>query len=243
VTSTAYRQASRHREAVAIDPEGRLFARWLIRRLDAEQVRDATLLAAGRLNGQVGGPPVSIGKDPYGRIIAGKEELNANGDVVKVLPVGEEACRRSIYLTARRTTPVTTLQTFDAPTMLPNCEQRTSSTVAPQSLFMLNDAFVHEQATAIAKKVQKQAPGDLRRQIHRAWTTLTAHEPETAELGRALAYLAEQTESLRAFHAATADATAGKAAKPAAPAADPEAEAFASLCQVLLSSTRFLYID
>ena len=243
VTSTAYRQASRHPEAVAIDPEGRLFARWLIRRLDAEQVRDATLLAAGRLNGQVGGPPVSIGKDPYGRIIAGKEELNANGDVVKVLPVGEEACRRSIYLTARRTTPVTTLQTFDAPTMLPNCEQRTSSTVAPQSLFMLNDAFVHEQATAIAKEVQKQAPGDLRRQIHRAWTMLTAHEPETAELGRALAYLAEQTESLRAFHAATADATAGKAAKPAAPAADPEAEAFASLCQVLLSSTRFLYID
>jgi len=246
VTSTTYRQESRHPEATAVDPEGHLFSRWLIRRLDAEQVRDATLQAAGRLVTKVGGPPVSIGKDPYGRIIAGREELNANGDVVKVLPVGEAACRRSIYLTARRTTPVTALQTFDSPAMLPNCEQRTSSTVAPQSLFMLNDTFVHEQATAIAETVRKQVPDDIRRQVALAWMLLTAHEPETVDLGRGLAYLAEQTESLRTFHAAPADKTGSKAdneAKPADSSADPQAEAFASLCQVLLSSTRFLYID
>ena len=246
VSSTAYRQESRHPEATAVDPEGRLFARWLIRRLDAEQVRDATLQAAGRLVVKIGGPPVSIGKDPYGRIIAGREELNANGDVVKVLPVGEEACRRSIYLTARRTTPVTALQTFDIPTMLPNCEKRTSSTVAPQSLFMLNDTFVHEQATAIADEVRKRAPDDLRLQIAHAWMLLTTHEPETVDLGRALAYLAEQTESLRAFHApaaGTPPTKAGNNAKPSEQPANPQAEAFASLCQVLLSSTRFLYID
>jgi hypothetical protein len=130
--------------------------------------------------------------------------------------------------------------------MLPNCEQRNSSTVAPQSLFMLNDTFVHEQATAIAETVRKQVPDDLCRQVTSAWILLTAHEPETVDLGRGLAYLAEQTESLRTFHAATADKTGSKAdnkAKPADSSADPQAEAFASLCQVLLSSTRFLYID
>lgn len=239
VTSTAYRQDSRHPEAVALDPDGAVFARWLVRRLEAEQVRDSILSASGQLVMKTGGPAVSVGKDPYGRIIAGQEELNANGDVVRILPAGDDAGRRSIYLTCRRTTPVTALQTFDAPTMLPNCEQRSSSTVAPQSLFMLNDTFVLEQATHMARSLQASLPGDLRRQVQRAWVLLTAREPEPAELGRSLAFVAEQAESLRAFHAALPKPKPEAAVVPA----DPQAEALASLCQVLLSSTRFLYVD
>ena len=57
-----------------------------------------------------------------------------------------------------------------------------------------------------------------------------------AEAIEALAHVAEQAESLRLFHAAH------PAAKDAPPA-DPQAEALASYCQVLMSSTLFLYVN
>jgi hypothetical protein len=236
VTSTAYRQASRNQAAVAVDPDNVLLARASVRRLDAESLRDSLLLAAGRLNTKAGGPPVGVGRDPLGRVMEGTEERNVNGDVVKILPVGDEGLRRSIYMTSRRSLPLTVLGTFDAPTMLPNCEQRGCTTVAPQSLFMLNDAFVLGTSLELAARVRRELPGDLRGQIARVWRLLTAREPTDAEAVEALAHVAEQAESLRIFHAAHPPAKD-------APAADPQAEALASYCQVLMSSTLFLYVN
>jgi hypothetical protein len=236
VTSTAYRQASRNPAAVAADPDNVLLARASVRRLDAESLRDSLLLAAGRLNTKAGGPPVGVGRDPLGRVMEGTEVRNVNGDVVKILPAGDEGLRRSIYMTSRRSLPLTVLGTFDAPTMLPNCEQRGCTTVAPQSLFMLNDSFVLGTSLELAARVQRELPGDLRGQIARVWRLLTAREPTDAEAVEALAHVAEQAESLRIFHAAHPPAKD-------APAADPQAEALASYCQVLMSSTLFLYVN
>jgi len=236
VTSTAYRQSSRHAAAAAADPDNALVARASVRRLDAETLRDSLLAASGRLNPQAGGPPVAVGRDPLGRVMEGKEEVNANGDVIKILPAGDAGLRRSIYMTSRRSLPLTVLDTFDAPTMLPNCEQRGCTTVAPQSLFMLNDSFVLGTSLELAARVRRELPGDLRGQIARVWRLLTARGPTDAEAVEALAHVAEQTESLRLFHAAHPPAKD-------APAADPQAEALASYCQVLMSSTLFLYVN
>ena len=236
VASTAYRQAAANPAAVAADPDNTLLARWDRRRLDAESLRDSVLFAAGRLNPKAGGPPVPTGRDPAGRVAEGRAELNANGDVIKFVPAGDEAFRRSIYTTFRRSQPATLLDTFDAPTMLPNCEQRNCSTVAPQSLFMLNDAFVLENATALAARLQRERPGDLRGQIDLAWLVLTARRPDEADLAEGLVHVAEQAESMRQFHASHPPAKG-------AAAGDPQAEALASYCQVLLSCTRFLYVD
>ena len=236
VTSTAYRQSSRNPAAVTADSDNVLVARANVRRLDAESIRDSMLLAAGRLNAKAGGPPVGVGRDPLGRVMEGREELDANGDVVKILPAGDDGLRRSIYMTSRRSLPLTVLDTFDAPTMLPNCEQRGCSTVAPQSLFMLNDSFVLGNSLELAARVRSERPGDLRAQVAQAWRILTAREPTEAESLEALAHVAEQAESLRQFHAAHPPAKD-------APAADPQAEALASYCQVLMSSTLFLYVN
>jgi hypothetical protein len=236
VASTAYRQAATNPAAVAADPDNTLLARWGRRRLDAESLRDSVLFAAGRLNTKAGGPPVPTGRDPAGRVAEGRAELNANGDVIKFIPAGDDAFRRSIYTTFHRSQPATLLDTFDAPTMLPNCEQRNCSTVAPQSLFMLNDAFVLDSATALAARLQKERPGNLRGQIEMAWLVLTARRPDEAGLAEGLVHVAEQAESLRQFHATHPPAKG-------AATADPQAEALASYCQVLLSCTRFLYVD
>ena len=236
VTSTAYRQDSRNPAAVAVDPDNVLMARAGVRRLDAESLRDSMLMAAGRLNPKAGGPPVTIGRDLLGRVMEGREELDGNGDIVKVVAAGDEGLRRSLYVTWRRSLPLTVLDTFDAPAMLPNCEQRGCSTVAPQSLFMLNDAFVLGNSLELAARLRRERPGDLRGQIALAWQILTSRPPTDAEAVEALAHVAEQTESLRLFHAAHPPAQD-------APPADPQAEALASYCQVLMSSTLFLYVN
>jgi hypothetical protein len=236
VLSAAYRQSSRNDATLQQDPEGKLYGRFLLRRLDAEALRDSMIAAAGRLNPAPFGPPVSIARDKVGRVVVGKEEKNANGDTTKVTSLGPEDFRRSIYLQARRKTPVTVLETFDSPAMLPNCDRRNSTTVAPQSLLMLNDTFVLSTARDLANRLRKDAPGDARAQIARAWRILFGREPREQDISRGLAYLAEQTESIRA-HAAKQPPVKD------APPADAALDALGSLCQVLFSSNRFLYIE
>src|SRR5437763_9219949 len=64
VLSATYQQASFDRpEARKIDPENRLYWRANRRRLDLEAMRDALLVAAGRLDRTIGGRPVDIVND------------------------------------------------------------------------------------------------------------------------------------------------------------------------------------
>ena len=72
--------------------------------------------------------------------------------------------------------------------------------------------------------------------VVKAWRTLYSKEPKDDELFRSLAYLAEQTEAVRAYHHGIQHAKD-------APPPDPQLEALASLCQVFLSSNRFLYVE
>ncbi len=135
LTSTVYRQSS-HRDPVreAIDPENQFYWRKSLQRLDAEVLRDSILAVSGELNTQPFGPPIPIIEDETGQ--------------VRVDPAQP---RRSIYVRWRRTQPVAMLQTFDAPVMNINCDVRPVSTVATQSLMMLNGEFAIEQAAKIAK--------------------------------------------------------------------------------------------
>ena len=49
------------------------------------------------------------------------------------------------------------LQTFDAPVMETNCESRPNSTVATQSLMLLNGQFILDQAAKLADRAAKEA--------------------------------------------------------------------------------------
>jgi hypothetical protein len=236
VLSRTYRQSSHNSESVALDPENMWYGRFRVRRLDAETLRDSMLHTAGILNAEMFGPSITAGRTPEGRIVAGVEMLNVNGDVVKVDTTAPAVNRRSIYLQMRRKMPMTVLDTFDLPVMDPNCESRPSSTVAPQALFLLNDDFVVQSGRALADRVRKEKPGDARGQVRRAWMLTQGREPSTDDEDRFLVLLSEQTEGLREYferHPAAKDA----------PPTDPQRDAFGSLCQSLLSSNRFLYLE
>jgi hypothetical protein len=235
VMSTTYRQSSRNDAALRIDPDGKLYGRFKLQRLDAEALRDSMLAAAGTLNSMAFGAPVGITRDPAGRVVVGKERPVAIKDVDKVESLGRDDFRRSIYVQARRSMPLTVLDTFDEPTMSPNCDARNCSTVAPQSLMMLNDTFVLEAARSLATRLRTEVPDDTRGQIVRAWCILFGRTPQETDLQSDLAHVAEQTE---AFRASQANAQPAKGTPP-----DPSLDALASLCQVLLASNRFLYIE
>lgn len=141
LTSTTWRQSSLRRpEAEAIDAENRFYWRKSLQRVDAEILRDSMLAVSGSLDLKFYGPPVAVAEDETGQV-----------------RVDASQPRRSIYARVRRSQPVGMLQTFDAPVMGVNCDVRTVTTVAPQSLMMLNGAFVLEQAGLVADQAIKRA--------------------------------------------------------------------------------------
>jgi hypothetical protein len=233
MTSAAYRQDSRRRpELDKIDPENRLVGRMGLRRLEAEALRDAMLAASGRLNVKAFGPPVPVTHDEVGQVVIGNDIRNP-GDgtpMGKVKSLDGEEFRRSIYVQVRRSLPLAMLESFDGPTLTPNCENRHVSTVATQALMLLNSGFIHEQAAFLAERVRKEAPGDARAQIRLAWRLVYAAEPTARELDQASAFLLKQTELF-------------KSAKSTPNAPAPEVQALTNFGQALLSANRFLYID
>ena len=130
--------------------------------------------------------------------------------------------------------PLGMLEPFDLPVMTPNCEKRASSTVAPQSLLMMNSALVVSQAEALAARIQREAGDDPAAQFRRAWLLVYSRPASEAELASGLGFLNEQTSAL-------AEQTA--AAKVEDKAAPPAQTALAQLCHALLISNEFLYVD
>jgi hypothetical protein len=235
VNSTAYRQVSNRRDDLeAVDPENRLLGRMPVRRLEAETIRDSVLALSGRLSSKPYGPPVPVAPDDVGQIVVSIDTRDSAGRPTgKVVSLGEEEFRRSLYIQYRRSMPLGVLEPFDEPVMSPNCQQRSSSTVAPQSLLLMNSPFVAQLADAMAARIIAEAGTDPAAQFQRAWRLAFGRPPTAAEIAAGTAFLAEQTAAVAAV--APTD--------PKAPRPDPARLALANLCQAFMSSNGFLYVD
>ncbi len=211
MTSAAYRQSS-HRDPAdgTPDRDDTDYARYPLRRLDAEALRDRILFVSGRLD-----------RTPFGRAVPVAED-----SVGQVLPANDSP-RRSIYLEVRRTKPVSLLAAFDAPIMAVNCDRRPTSTSAPQSLMLMNSEFVLGNAQAMAIRVRSEAPADLSRRIAHAWQLAYNRSISREEQDWASAFVARQLVELAKSE------TRG----------DRELMALTNLCQQLLTSNEFLYVD
>ena len=233
MTSTAYRQSSQRRpELQQTDPDNRLLGRTSIRRLEAEIIRDAMLGVSGKLNPRRFGPPVPVTHDEIGQVVIGKDIRNP-GDgtpMGKVAPLDGEEYRRSVYVQVRRSLPLAMLETFDAAIVTPNCEARSFSTVATQALLLMNGKQVLEQAAFFAQRVRAEAGPDATAQVALAWRLAYSAEPTAAEIEEATSFLARQVAHFGAQKRAPGDP-------------EPAVQALASLCQALLGSNRFLYVD
>ena len=153
VTSATYRQDSAAGPAhLAADPANILLARGPRVRLEAEQIRDGLLRAAGLLSEKMYGPGV---RPPQP---AGVTETAYGGGAWEPSP-GEDRHRRSLYTFQKRTAPFAFVTTFDGPSGDSCLARRDVSNSALQALTLMNDPMFVEVARALGAAALS-GPGD-----------------------------------------------------------------------------------
>jgi Protein of unknown function (DUF1553)/Protein of unknown function (DUF1549)/Planctomycete cytochrome C len=199
----------------AIDPGNRWYWRHDRQRLDAEETRDAVLAVAGTLDRQRPGP------HPFPPLE--KWAWTQHNAFKEVYP----SMHRSVYLMTQRLQRHPFLGLFDGPDTNTTTDQRTSSTVPPQALFLMNNPFVAEQAEAFARRLLTETPDTdpcIDRAVHLVW----GRPPTSAEHERALHF----------FDACRAKLTAAGVA-----AELREFQVRSSFARVLFCANEFVYVD
>jgi hypothetical protein len=164
--SAAYRQSSQtNSEASKIDPVNAYLWRVNPRRLDIEAWRDSILRAAGTLKEEMYGP---------------SEEVDARGNT-----------RRTVYARVSRGRLSDLLRIYDFPDPTQTSSDRDVTTTSLQQLFVMNSAFMHTQAAALADAVQTAA--DNAEKIQILYRKILARDPTAAELDRGVRYLGSGT--------------------------------------------------
>jgi hypothetical protein len=176
VLSATYRQASKrgtHDLALArqIDPANRLLWKRAVARLDAEEIRDATLAASGELEPVIGGPSVPI-KVP----------------------------RRTIDCRVVRNLPDALLDAFDAPDGNSTAPRRIVTITATQALLLINGDWALARAQAFAARLERLEPisADVRDRVVLAYRLAFCREPQPDEIAQAVAFLDRQAHLARA---------------------------------------------
>jgi hypothetical protein len=161
-----------------------------VRRLQADVIRDSILAVGGRLNTTMYGPGT----------------------------LSEESPRRSIYFTVKRSKLIPSLVVFDAPDGTTGVGERPSTTIAPQSLYLMNNPYVRAAAYGLAKRASNDGKLSDADATTNAYKIALCREPTKGELAEALAFLKPHTGPARET-------------------------ALADLCQVLFCLNEFLYAE
>jgi len=226
VTSATYRQRSaisesvisksvQQRGAKALNTDSRTtdYSHQALRRLSAEQLRDALLSVSGLLKLEhTGGPP--IWPDLPAEILqANPAFLDDNETKTKGWYPSAKTNQnvRSVFLIQKRTVRVPFMETFDLPENSVSCARREESIVAPQALSLLNSSLAAEASRAMAERIRHETGDDPRRQTQRAFALALQRAPDKDELTACSELI--RTRSL------------------------------AELCRVLLNVNEFTYID
>ena len=160
--SATYQQGSAPSpEALAKDPENRLWSRMNRNRLEAEILRDAMLAVSGKL------------------------DLTIGGEAFRELSTP----RRTLYFRTVRSDRTTYNMLFDAADPTSIIDKRNNATIAPQALFLMNNPFVKTQATALAERVPHAEPMDAT--VQRLYALLFARAARAEELEVARDLLAQ----------------------------------------------------
>ncbi|MBK1832911.1 PSD1 and planctomycete cytochrome C domain-containing protein [Roseibacillus ishigakijimensis] len=215
VLSRTYRQgvvAAEENSADLIaqaDPNNRLLHHFRVRRLPAEGVRDAILAVSGSLSDQHGGPSVLVHLTPFlsGR---GKPEsgpLDLDG-------------RRSLYLAIRRNFLSPFEHAFDRPIPFTTIGRRTSSNVPAQSLTLMNDPFVLEEARRWARTLLALPASEER--LESAYLAAFSRSPSAEERDLLRQFLSSQQEHYQA--------------------GPDDEQLWTDLCHLLINQKEFIYL-
>jgi hypothetical protein len=215
LTSATYRQDSGAGNKATPDREQmKLFGRFTPRRLEAEIIRDSILQASGNLNLRMGGPGIKP------RIAPSILRRSKRNEWPLVKKETGAHWRRSSYIYVKRQLLMPMLELFDAPTATVSCELRARSTVPTQALTLLNNPFVNEQASHLAKQGKDSTAILLEKTLGRPTNPQLLSEADSFVNERSKVYRDKGHSSDKARQMARTD-----------------------LCVVLFNSSMFLYLD
>lgn len=130
------------------------------------------------------------------------------------------ADRRSVYVFVRRNTRYPMFDAFDMPDTHESCARRNVTVNPAQSLELMNSRLVNEWSRSLAQRVRNDAGQTTDGMLDRAFRLAFQRTPREAERSDAKAFLAKQTQLTGS-----------------------EENAWQDLCQTLLNSNEFLYIN
>ena len=199
-----------------VDPADVLLQHANVRRLPAEAIRDAVLATSGSLNDQMYGPgvPLHLGQMPPSRARPLKSgPLDGNR-------------RRAVYQEMRRNYLPPLLLAFDLPQAAVALGKRGVTNVPAQSLALLNDPFIIQQADRWADQIMHTENLSTEERIdraHRIALSRPATEKEIELARHMLNYFGED---------ASAKETSGSKSK----------KAWQNLCHLMFNRKEFIFI-
>ena len=214
VLSQAFRQSSQPSEqARERDPQNRLLSHARVRRLEAEAIRDAILATSEELS------LVMYGMGPN---VYYTTKTEGGG------PVGplDGDRRRSVWLRIRRNAHNPFLEAFDAPKPVSTRGRRDVTNVPAQSLTLLNDPFVIDQALKGARRVVG-AGGTDQEKLGWLYRRVLGRPVTEEEMSPGLSFL----EELRGEHAVVTDV------------GERETLVWGDLLHALYCLKEFVYVD
>lgn len=187
--SATYQQSSIPDAAtLKADPDNLLVGHMTRTRLESEAIRDSLLSASGELDLSLYGPSI--------------RDFNIK--------------RRTMYVMTIRSDRATYQSMFDAADPTAIVEKRINSTVAPQSLFLLNNPFVMMRSEQLAKRALREVPKSDRERINWLYELLYARPASSGEIKLALSSLDKSQKAEVQWQ---------------------------QYCQTLLCANEFIYID
>lgn len=187
LTSATWRMSAFHPNVASverIDPGNELRWRFNIRRLNAEQIRDAILTASGELKSEQGGPSVD-----------------------------HNSLRRSLYLKAIRNKPEPLMRSLDGVDGLNSIPKRSTTTTPTQALNLMNGDWLRTRSEAMARRVlDVTASDDLKAAADLAFRIALGRTVDSEETSVAVKLISDATESTSRVDNALEGSLAGSGA-------------------------------
>ena len=152
-------------------------------------------------------------------VLAGQSNPGDNWHFNPAKP--KDGNRRTIYVSVKRSLQVPILSNHDQADPDNSCPVRYTTTVPTQALGMLNGEFTNDQAVALADRLRKEHPNDVRAQVTRGIRLTTGRIPKAEEVAKDVAFI----EGLKAKHKLD------------------DAKALTQFALMLLNTNEFVYLD
>lgn len=198
------------------DPDNKWYGRASVQRLEAEQIRDGMLAVSGKLDMAIGGSLLNVKNRAYFFDHTSKDLTDYHSQ------------RRSLYLPVVRNNVYDMFQLLDYPDAAVPTGDRSTTTVAPQALLMMNSEFVQQASSDLTARLLGQSDlKDDAGRIKQLYLLSYGREALPGEVEQGQRFITEIDQALQAANPSDSD---------------HYRHAWDCFCQVILASNEFIYL-